>query len=102
MKTWLQHAFAIDSESAEPTPDEQRVLEQVCQELVRRRLTTAAVAFLEMARPLNYLGSQSLHFFSPLISAVTQGNDHQHLAALLERRDAIDRMLQRIEELTCP
>jgi hypothetical protein len=96
-KRWLEHAFAVNNTPAEPTPVQLAVVDKLCQEVVRRRLTPAALAFLEMSRPLNFLGAQSLHFFAPLISAIAQGNDHIHLAAFLERRDAVSRICGRIE-----
>ena len=97
VRAWLRHAFAVDATPAEPSLEQIEVVERLCREVVRRELTTPAVAFLEMSRPLNFLGSQALHFFSPMISAVARGQDHDHLAAFLERRDAIDRIIAAME-----
>ncbi len=96
---WLKHAFAVQPPLSEPSPEQLRVVEQLCGEIVRRGLATPAVAFLEMSRPLNYLGAQALYFWGPFLSAVLAGPAHQHLAAFLERHDAIDRLCRRIEEL---
>ena len=99
IKQWFQHAFAVNDTPNEPAPEQLAVMEKLCREVIRRQLTTPAIAFLEMSRPLNYIGSQTLHFFSPLISAIAQGDDHLHLATFLERRDSIDRICRRVEEL---
>lgn len=97
---WLKHAFAVDTDDdAEPTAEQRAVVEKLCRRIVRRHLTTPALAFLEMVRPLNYLGAQTLYFFAPLISAATASTGHQHLAAFLERRGSIDVICRRIEEL---
>ncbi len=99
MLDWLKHAFAVDPGSDEPTPEQRAAAERVCREIVRRRLTTPALAFLEMSRPLNYLGAQALHFFSPFIGALTDAEGNRHFAAFLERRSAIEFLCRRIEEL---
>jgi len=99
MKDWLRHAFAVDATPAEIPTEQAAVVEKLCREIVRRELTTAATTFLEMSRPLNYIGAQTLHYFAPMISAIARGDDHRHFAAFLERRDAIDRIIERVEQL---
>lgn len=97
---WLKHAFAVDPPGPAEPNDKQRVaVERVCHEIVRRHLTTPALMFLEMSRPLNYVGAQALHFFSPFISAVTDAEGHKHFASFLEQRGAIEYICRRIEEL---
>ncbi|MGH7200971.1 MAG: hypothetical protein ACREJB_10235 [Planctomycetaceae bacterium] len=97
---WLKHAFAVDPPGPiEPTDEQRPVVEAVCRQIARRHLATPALAFLAMSRPLNYLGSQALHFFAPFISAVTDAEGHKHFAAFLEKRGSIDYLCRRIEEL---
>jgi hypothetical protein len=99
MQEWLKNAFAVNGAAGEWSADEIATLDELARQVVDRRLTTAAIAFLEMSRPLNFLGAQALHFFAPMISAVTNSPRHRPVASLLERRDAIDRLIRRIEEL---
>lgn len=95
-----RHAFAVDTPAEfQPTDEQRRVADGICRELVRRRLTTPALMFLEMSRPLNFLGSQLLHFLSPVLSGLTQSHGHRHLAAFLEHRGSVDYLCRRIEEL---
>ena len=97
---WLKHAFAVDPPGpAEPTPDQRDAVDRVCQEVVRRHLTTPALLFLEMSRPMNYLGSQTMHFFQPMIAALTNSAAPRHFAEFLEHRGSIDYICRRIEEL---
>ena len=44
-------------------------LTKLAEEVKSRRLTTPAIFFLEMTRPLNFVGSQAMVFFGPIISA---------------------------------
>ncbi len=95
---WLKHAFAIERpDSVQPNEQQRAVIDQLCREIVRRRLTTPALMFLEMSRPLNYVGSQALHFFMPFISAVSDAQAPKHLAEFLEQRGSIDYICRQIE-----
>ena len=97
---WLKHAFAVDPPGpVEPTPEQQAAVDALCRQIVKRHLTTPSLVFLEMSRPLNYVGSQVLHFFAPILSIITRRGGHRHFAAFLEHRGAIDYLCRRIEEL---
>lgn len=111
---WLKHAFAIDGPEGEPTGEETALVDRLCREVVRRRLTVPAMVFLEVSRPLNTLGAQALHFFTPLLGmfsspappVTSEGTPkttprpaHLILASYLERPGAIARMCDRLETL---
>ncbi|MFM1822466.1 MAG: hypothetical protein RI967_732, partial [Planctomycetota bacterium] len=67
MREFLRNAFALDDgKPCAPSDDERAVLEPLAAEVVRRRMTAPALAFLEMSRPLNGLGAAAVHFFTPL------------------------------------
>ncbi|TWT58526.1 hypothetical protein KOR42_19060 [Thalassoglobus neptunius] len=97
-RSWLRHAFAMPSESAKPTERQLEIVERLAREVARRELTTPAIAFLEMSRPLNYLGSQALHFFQPIATAVLNPHDYSEFAEFLGRRDSIDWMIEKVNE----
>jgi len=97
---WLKHAFAVDPPGpAEPKPEQRAAVEAVCREIVRRHLTTPALLFLEMSRPLNYIGSQTMHFFQPMVSVLTDSAGPKHFAEFLEQRGSIEYICRRIEDL---
>ena len=98
---WLKHAFAIEPEGAvEPTEAQRAVAERLCRQVVARGLTTPALVFLESVRPLNYVTSQTLQFFAPILSTVTSAKDCQDLADFLEHRGSVDYLCRRIEEIS--
>ena len=99
MLQWLRHAFAVDAAPGEPTAAELAVVERLCREIVRRRMSVPALTFLEMSRPLYFLGAQGLHFFAPFLAAITGSDDHVQLARFLERRDSVDLLCRRIQAL---
>lgn len=96
----FKHAFAVESpDPIEPTDEQRPVVERLCREIVRRRLSVPALLALEMSRPLGYLAAQAIHFLTPLIAAVTDAQGHKHLAAFLERRQSVEYLCTRIEAL---
>lgn len=99
MIEWLKHAFATETTADPPTAEQQQVVDYLCREIVRRRMTTPALALLEMSRPLNYVTAQGLHMLSPLLSIIGDSRSHDVMAQFLERRDSIDILCRTIEKL---
>lgn len=81
------------------TDDETALLDQLATAVVRRGLTAPAILFLESIRPMNFLASQAMVFFAPMASLLFARKDYATLQTLLERRESIDRIITRIEEL---
>jgi len=97
---WLKHAFAVDPDGpAEATDAERAVAARLCREIVRRRMATPALMFLEMCRPLNYLGSQAMHFFAPVATTLFNAHGYRTFAGFLERRGSIDYLCREIEAM---
>lgn len=95
----LKHAFAVEKPDAlDPTPAQIALVDRLCREVVRRRLTAPALVALEMTRPLNFVTAQAIHFFDPILQ--TFGNVHaaREFAMLLEQRGSIDYLAKRIGE----
>ena len=97
---WLKHAFAIDSpEQIKPNEIQRALIEKLCAEVVRRRLTAAALLMLEMGRHLNFVSAQFLHFLQPIATVIADANEYQNLTTFLEQRGSIDYVCGRIEAL---
>lgn len=96
---WLKHAFAVDPPGpAEPTEAQRQAVDRVIDEVVRRGLATPTLMALEVSRPLNFVGSQALHFFSPFVSAFASTTGYRHFAEFLELRGSIPFICNAIEE----
>lgn len=100
LATWLKHAFAVEPPGpAEPTPRQAEVVDRLCREVVRRGMATPALVALEMSRPLNFVTAQAIHFFDPLVAAVTDADGHREFARFLEQRGSVDHLVRRIGEI---
>ena len=97
-KSWLSHAFAVEkSEDIDPNPHQREIVDRLCREVVRRRMTTPALLALEMSRPLNGLSAATMHTFQPIIAAVMTTASYEQCALFLEHRGSIDYLCKRIE-----
>jgi len=81
------------------TADERERIERFAEEIVRRRLGAAAIFFLEGLRPLNFVLSQGMVFFSPLVHLLMKGEAFDRAQELLEKRAALPAIVERIEQL---
>lgn len=79
------------------SPEDDELLERISRATVRRGLGTPAIFLLESSKPLNFVGSQFLHFLSPIVHSIFDAKDLDRFAVLLERRDTIEELIRRIE-----
>ena len=94
----LRNAFAVDKPGvAEPTERQREICDRVCKVVVRRGMTLPALMAVEMGRPLNFVASQAIHFFSPIISVVLDGPTVDEFATFLEHRGSVEYLCQRLE-----
>ena len=57
-----------------------------------------ATMLLEMSRPLNYLGAQALHFFTPFATILVEARAWETFAGFVERRGSVEYMIRLIDE----
>lgn len=79
--------------------EDDRLLREVAAKVVRRGLATPAVLWLESLRPVSFLGSQAMHFLDPFVQVLGGGIAFGRLAAILEERRNLERLLEHIEDL---
>lgn len=78
--------------------EEDKLLERFAEAIVKRGLVAPAILFLESVRPLNFVASQSMLFFAPLVGAIFPRHEWEVLQGLLERRSSIEHIVSRIEK----
>jgi hypothetical protein len=93
----LRHAFAVEQD-AKFTEEEIALVDKLALLVVKRQMATPALMFLESVRPLNFLGSQAMEFFKPIVGFVWSTAEFEKMALILERRKSIDLIIERIEK----
>jgi hypothetical protein len=97
LKARVRHAFAVEPAGQPLSAEDTALLERVAAAVVEREMAVPAVVFLESVGPMNFLGSQALHFFTPILEVVFPQRDVERVALLLERRDTLSRLAALIE-----
>jgi len=77
-----------------------QLIYMVADQVVKRGLETPATFFVEMNRPLSFIGGQALVFFAPILGVVFNQQTIEEFARLMEDRKNVDRLLDKIEELS--
>ena len=95
---WIRHAFAV-GDPDEPDPEDLEVLDKVANIIVKRRMEAPAILFLQSITPLSYIGSQVMVGLEPILGPFFPERDYEKLRRIFERRDAVDRLTSKIEEL---
>ena len=93
-----EEAIILPDEIDEEERD--RIIEKAAQEIVKRGLTAPALLFIEMAKPINFLGSQLLVAVDPFISSILSSGDYRKFSILMEDDENVERLLQAIERLS--
>ncbi len=79
-------------------PEEEAVLEKVAHKVVDRGMTVPAILALESVKPLNYIGSQLMVFFEPIVQSLFNFKDYDNFRSALEKRVSIEILLLKIEK----
>ena len=73
------------------------VVDKLARKVVEWQMTAPAIIFLESVKPLNFIGSQTMVFFEPIVQSVFAFKDYETIRTALEKRETIEILLQRIE-----
>lgn len=88
----------LDFWGKELTDEEtEQLIEQAVGEIQKRKLTTPAILFLEMHKPLGYVGSQAAIALSPFIVPFFGFDFVNNYSRLFSKRDNIEKLIVRLE-----
>ena len=79
--------------------DDKVFLTRMAEEVIARRLTTPSIFFLEMMKPLNFVSSQAMIFFGPIISAFVKTDGYYRAAELFEEQSSVEFLICELEKL---
>ncbi|MFZ1684594.1 MAG: hypothetical protein WAU88_10750 [Candidatus Zixiibacteriota bacterium] len=80
-----------------PADEENRVLDKLAGKVVEKGMTVPAIIFLESVKPLNFIGSQAMVFFEPMVQTLFNTHDYDIVRQALEKRETIENLLLKIE-----
>lgn len=78
--------------------EEEAILEKLANKTVERGMAIPAIIFLESMKPVNFIMSQVMVFFEPIIQSVFNFKDYNNLRSALEKRETLEILLLKIEK----
>jgi len=94
-----QALAATEPEAEREAREEQDLLERVAVAVAERGLATPAMFLLEATLPLSFVSSQALIVLEPVIQSLLSLRDYQTFVRLLENRDRVRQLVDRLEAL---
>lgn len=74
------------------------IIEAIANRIEQFGMLVPAIFFLEMNKPLSYIGGQAMHFFAPIVSVFF--NTFEDYAFFLEDRKNVELLIQKLESLS--
>lgn len=98
LSDFLKNAFSYKESNEKFTKEEEELMDRLSKRIVDMKLTAPAIFLLETSRPLNFVGSQVLAFFEPIVKSFFNWKDYERIRLILERRNSISTILEKIEK----
>ena len=75
------------------------MIEKIAKAIAERRMAAPAILAIESLKPLNFIGSQVMHFLSPFAQVIFNKDEYEEFAALIENDEYLHLLVKRIDEL---
>jgi hypothetical protein len=98
-RSWFESQASARNEPEPLTDKEAAIMHKIAAKFVEWKMTVPAILFLESVKPLNYIGAQAMVFFEPFVQALFNIAEYDTFREMMERRENVERLLQKIEEL---
>lgn len=77
----------------------QQLIDRLARRIVDLGLTAPAILFLEMNKPLAFLGAQLLLVAQPFLGIGLKDADVRDFAAIIEERGGVEELIERLESI---
>ncbi len=102
-KNFIRHAFAVEEKGYDELSDEDmKLISRLAKGIVIRGLAVPSIMFLESVKPLNFIGSQVMVFFRPIVATIFPTTSYDRFEALLAKRQSIEWLILAIEKYSSP
>ncbi|MEA3288079.1 MAG: hypothetical protein U9Q77_11995 [Candidatus Marinimicrobia bacterium] len=87
------------SKSLSISTQDQAFIDRIANRIYDSGFVTAAVFALEMVKPLALLGSHTMIFFGPIVSAFIKADGYYRAAELFEEPRNVELLITKVEQL---
>ncbi len=83
--------------AVELTEEQKELIDKLAKKVIQVRMGVPAILFLEMHKPLSFVGSQLMVFFSPIVNTIFNRKEYDQFAEIVEHRDNVEYLMVQIE-----
>jgi len=98
--SWFSQGLPPEEFASIPE-EEQRVLDTLARKVVQWRMAPPAIMYLESFKPMNYIASQGMVFFGPILEPICETifnyREYDVLRRAMERRSNVENLILAIE-----
>lgn len=80
-----------------PEEKKNEIIDKLARGIVNRQMAVPAIMFLESIKPMNFIASQLMVFFEPVILALFTVSNYREISLVFEERGSVEKIIQRIE-----
>tara|TARA_B100000427_G_scaffold247169_1_gene210240 strand:- start:152 stop:481 length:330 start_codon:yes stop_codon:yes gene_type:complete len=100
MRDSIKNAFDLGNDKSFcPNDREGKLIDKISTIIVNKNLSIPAIVVLETLTPLNYVGSQAMRFFEPIVSTFISKSSYIDFVGIIEKRGGISFIIKKIEEI---
>jgi hypothetical protein len=94
----LKKAFAVTTPADNAfSAEELGLMEKLAAQTMKRGVATPVILFLETFKPMQFIGSQALFFFKPILGLLADTAVYEKYAEILSRRGSVETFLTILE-----
>ncbi len=95
----FKRAFTLTPGEGAIDKEDILLLERIAAQVVKRRMTDPAILLVESCGPMNFIGSQVIHFLRPLLDLSCNTKEIERLAIILEKRNSLPLFVKILERM---
>ncbi len=80
------------------TEEERELVDRIAQKIYERRMSVPAILFLEMSKPLCFVGSSLIAFLEPVLQSIIPYRDVEKFRSFIEKRENVEYLIEQIEK----
>lgn len=95
----FKRAFSLTSGEGSIDEEDILLLERIAAQVVKRRMTEPVILLAESCGPINFIGSQVIHFLRPILDLACNTKEIEKLAIILEKGESLSVFVKILERM---
>ncbi|MEK7871215.1 MAG: hypothetical protein AAB244_02425, partial [Nitrospirota bacterium] len=95
----FKRAFTLTTGEGAIDKEDILLLERIAAQVAKRKMTDPVILLVESCGPMNFIGSQFIHFLRPILDIACNTKEIKRLATILEKRNSLPLFAKILERM---